>query len=117
MIDQGGVPGLSDPNQIASPEDYLPKGRKTEGDEVGTQLPNNETPEEIARGQQIDPNNRNLQLEPLGSNLPTDKDRLGYDGPDFCEGPLSPSSLLAKTRRNSSFRSSCHSSRLAPGSA
>jgi hypothetical protein len=68
------VPGLSDPNQIASPEDYLPKGRKTEGDEVGTQLPNNETPEEIARGQQIDPNNRNLQLEPLGSNLPPDRE-------------------------------------------
>jgi hypothetical protein len=63
-IAEDGVPGLSDPNQIASPEDYLPPGRNSEGAEVGTQLPNNETPREIARG----------QLEPLGPNLPPDRE-------------------------------------------
>jgi hypothetical protein len=63
-IAEGGVPGLSDPNQIYSPEDYLPPGRNSSGAEVGTQLPNNETPEEIARG----------QLEPLGPNLPSDRE-------------------------------------------
>jgi hypothetical protein len=64
MIDRGGVPGLSDPNQIYSPEDYLPPGRNSEGAEGGTQLPNNQTPEAIARG----------QLEPLGPNLPSDRE-------------------------------------------
>jgi hypothetical protein len=63
-IAEDGVPGLSDPNQIASPRDYLPPGRNSEGAEVGTQLPNNETPREIARG----------QLEPLGPNLPSDRE-------------------------------------------
>ena len=71
-IAEDGVPGLSDPNQIASPRDYLPPGRNSEGAEVGTELPNNpdrrnqipETPREIARG----------QLEPLGSNLPPDRE-------------------------------------------
>jgi len=74
MIDRGGVPGLSDPNQIYSPEDYLPQAKNSSGAEVGTQLPNTQTPEEIARGQPIDPNNRNLQLESLGPNLPTDRE-------------------------------------------
>jgi hypothetical protein len=83
MIDQGGVPGLSDPNQIFSPEDYLPQAKNTEGAEVGTQLPNNQTPEEIARGQQTDQNNRNLQLEPLGSNLPTDRETLLVAGKTY----------------------------------
>src|SRR4028119_2100066 len=63
-IAEDGVPGLSDPNQIASPEDYLPPGRNSVGAEVGTQLPNNETPREIGRG----------QLEPLGPNLPPDRE-------------------------------------------
>jgi hypothetical protein len=71
-IAEDGVPGLSDPNQIASPRDYLPPGRNSEGAEVGTQLPKNpdqrneipETPPQIARG----------QLEPLGSNLPPDRE-------------------------------------------
>lgn len=76
MIDRGGVPGLSDPNQIYSPEDYLPPGRNSVGAEVGTELPNNQTPEEIARGQQTDQNNRNLQLGPVDPSLPTDKERL-----------------------------------------
>jgi len=71
-IAENGVPGLSDPNQIASPRDYLPPGRNSEGAEVGTEVPNNpdgrneipETPREIGRG----------QLEPLGSNLPRDRE-------------------------------------------
>jgi len=71
-IAENGVPGLSDPNQIASPRDYLPQGRNSEGDEVGTELPENldqrneilEPPREIARG----------QLEPLGPKLPPDRE-------------------------------------------
>ncbi|MEG4287793.1 hypothetical protein Q5692_02520 [Microcoleus sp. C2C3] len=71
-IAEDGVPGLSDPNQIASPRDYLPPGRNSVGAEVGTEVPNNpdgrneilETPQEIGRG----------QLEPLGSNLPRDRE-------------------------------------------
>ena len=71
-IAEDGVPGLSDPNQIASPRDYLPPGRNSEGAEVGTELPQNpdrrnqipETPREIARG----------ELGPLGSNLPPDRE-------------------------------------------
>jgi len=71
-IAEDGVPGLSDPNQIASPRDYLPPGRNSEGAEVGTELPKNpdqrneilKTPREIARG----------QLEPLGPNLPPDRE-------------------------------------------
>ena len=71
-IAQDGVPGLSDPNQIASPRDYLPPGRNSEGAEVGTEVPQNpdrrnqipETPREIARG----------ELEPLGPNLPPDRE-------------------------------------------
>ena len=63
-IAEDGVPGLSDPNQIYSPEDYLPPGRNSVGAEVGTQLPNNETPREIGRG----------QLAPLGPNLPSDRE-------------------------------------------
>jgi hypothetical protein len=76
MIDQGGVPGLSDPNQINVPDYYSPQGSNSSGAEVGTQLPNNETPEAIARGQQTDPNNTNLQLGPLDPSLPTDQERL-----------------------------------------
>ena len=63
-IAEGGVPGLSDPNQINVPDYYSPQGRNSEGAEVGTQLPNNETPREIGRG----------QLEPLGPNLPPDRE-------------------------------------------